>query len=135
MLDNTRQVDAKSITSLYSKLAPLGENINDMSKGYISRSHICESNISVSRVESVDKSWSKFNIAVLKEDFNSKLCTITPGEGNILYTLSIKEKENDNSVVININTNCFREVCTCTHYIGGVIAQLKPCRFRCELFM
>ena len=91
---------------------------------------MCESNILVNYavpVKSVDKLWKEFKLAVLKENFNSKLCT--PAQEDILYTLSIKEVENGKSVVIDIYANCLRGVCTYMHYIGGVIAQ--PCRVFC----
>ena len=43
VLDSSQQAYANRITSLTSKLMPLGENIGNMSIDYISRSDICES--------------------------------------------------------------------------------------------
>lgn len=35
---------------------------------------------------------------------------------------------------INVYDSCYVGSCTCTHYIGGILSQLKPCRFAVWLF-
>ena len=41
----------------------------------------------------------------------------------------------DTRASFTILPECYKGICTCIHKIGGVMVQLKPCRFFCELFL
>ena len=46
-------------------------------------------------------------------------------DGDLLYTIDGRGEVPS----ISVYSSCLEGTCSCTHYIGGVTAQLRPCRF------
>lgn len=58
---------------------------------------------------------------------------VTPGciaENQLMFTCPPSNK----GMVIKVFHDCLEEKCHCKHYIGGVLAPIKPCRVASRLF-
>ena len=68
-------------------------------------------------------------------DKNSLLYVETILGEDYYWRFSIREDRNSKPHIFDVSKKCTMGMCTCVHYIAGVRAQLKPCRFIAEIFV
>ena len=66
---------------------------------------------------------------------NDNFAVVYEGSKECALRCTIREEEGSTPTVIIIRDTCVEGRCDCTHTIAGAVAQLKPCRVFCELFL